>query len=1027
MKKLLYLVLLGCFAACADEQEMKQGLVSDTEISVGEKVMFTTSVLRPASTRGVNSDLLQTYNTISKDYELTIKMLEEGQDAPVGTSVYIPKAVHSGEGALTQVTYDPDGTLELKEGTAENPNKALYWESNIKKYAFEATAGSTTLATDQSTQEKFDLQDLVHGYAFSPVTHTYNIDDDKIGEPNYHSSKDWYVLNKAWREAEGLMPSLDDDDKKASDDYKKIPLFLQHERAWITLILKAGKGVSRESVLAYSNAATKEPNQNVKVQFYGGYQTGEDNKREPSLTIDKPLVGAETVHYIQDSNGGAEDVTNLRYDAIVEPHNYLANPTSDKIASISLSALNFSFYASNDEKFSSTEPADIERMQAYNLTAGKHLIIEATLTSERIVFITAWIEDWKEIIYSTICDDYGQNGDPTVIKTRQELIDFLASEDLNKAGNVAIIAATELDLDTKVTPGATDKDEDVKEPDPWSGSTYQNYTLNATLNLAGATLETSGRLFNQMSSTANLINGNIVMKNTSPVTAAVAQINEGSIDRINVTGYSQASASRAGMVVLNYGSIHDCSSALPVNGVGAEIDYVGGIASMSRQKTGAPVPMIDGCVVSARVKGATNVYGGGIVGQAEGRVTNNTFDYGITLLQSPVYFKNIIAKPADGTLTVSGNSWPTTAENSLAGTNTSDAIYQNVLDCQEELTELLKPQYNRATTASTSYKYRLSDSFTVNSQTWIYGVDSENYNSTETYCNGNLYCELYGNNKTITLDGTATVDIPTYDASNNITGSEPMVTSPMLFSNITGTVQDLTIELAKPLIAVPGRSDEDKLNATDAIAPLAYAVRGHTAKISNVKVKVKEESGAYVQSATPAGLVCWLVDGATVENCKVDVPVMTWMPKSNNTEAKRYVGGVVACACEATIRGCVYYTTTNTLENVAGSGTLTTYYGGILGGTVQKESYDEPKVSIVDCVSKYVYSDASNVYHGSILGNSTYTMNNNTYTGTVTEGDDKCQGNYWSGRGIGTRENGTTIDGVIGKCNSVDPTLNDNF
>lgn len=1022
MKKFISVIfaLFVLFSSCKDEQVLVQEPVSDAEIAEGEKVMFTSSTLRRSGTRAINTTLLNDYQTISDDYKLTITMLEEGKAQPVGTCVYLPKSIRGGEGENLQITYDAEGTL-----VPETEGEELYWSSNVKKYAFEVTAGTTTLEADQSTPEKLLLQDRLHGYAFSPVTHPENIGDDKIDAPNYHTSRDWYQLNKEWHDEEGVM--------KQPLDYKKIPLFLQHERAWVTVILKAGKGVRRESVLAHPTG-TSEFNQNVEVNFFGQYQTDAENNRVPSVTITKPLVSAHSVEYkIADSNGPVETVPNLRYDAIVEPYNYLENPKDDKIAGISLSGLNFSFYASNDENYNKqTDDDAIAHMQAYNLTAGKHLIIEATLSSQRIVFITAHIEDWEEVITSTICDDYGQNGDPIVITSRKELLDFLNDPDANRAGNVAVISAVELDLDKEVNADKTTSD------DLWSQSTYQNFELKATLNLAGARLETSGRLFKSMASTANLINGTVVMKNTTPVMSAIAETNEGTIERVNVLVYNKATASRAGMVETNHGMIHDCHSAMPVDGVegsGSAI-YVGGIAAQSIVKSGSGTsPMIDGCVVTARVKGATGVYGGGIVGLAEGRLTNNTFDYGISLLQSPEYFKNIVAAtPESAALSASDNSWPTIAENSLAGDNISSAIYDNVLDSQVELEALLTFTYNKpAKEDGTPYRYRISDNFVVMADTWDYGMDNENYNSQDGHCNGNIYCELYGNNKTITLDGSqsSTVPIPSaYNADNIPTTYDQMRTAHMLFSNITGLVQDLTIELAQPLIATPGISttEEGHLNATDAIAPLAYSVRG--GRVSNVKVKVKDQSGAYVQSATPAGLVCWATDGGVVENCQVDVPVLTWMPKSDNTEATRYAGGIVACACVATIKNCIYYTSSDkTLRPAEGSGTLKTYFGGILGATAQKVKSDDPRVSIIDCASKYAYPDETDNMHGSILGLATYEKYNVKYSGTVIDEDNpnKCQGNWWQFRGIGTRLNGTTIEGVIGRCNSVDPTQNDNF
>ena len=1009
MKKLLLIYsMLFCLASCNDAQIDEQVTTSETEIRVGEKVMFSSSIRHTSMTRAagesVDNALLSQYDIIKDDYLLTVKMLEEGEDEPVGTATYIPSPIK---------TDAYDGTLDATNG------QELYWHSNVKKYAFEATAGSATLATDQSDADVFFAQDRLHGYAFSPVTHRENIANDKIGEPNYHTSTDWYKLNKQWYETEGQM--------KASSDYKKIPLFLQHERAWVTVILKAGKGVRREAILAHIDHDHPEQfNQNVQTSIFCNYHPdGEGGRVGTAIT---PIVSSEKVHYDADSNGGEVELDNLRYDAYVDPYDFLNNP-KDKIAAISLSGMNFSFYSSNDSKSQSTTEEDKEYMQAYNLTAGKHLVIEATLTSERIVFITAWIEDWKEIITNTICDDYGQNGEPTVIKTRSELLSFLGSDDLNRSGNVAIIAAPELNLDQRLdttyqTNAAGKQDTIVTAADdPWTG--YSGKTLRATLNLAGATLSTSGQLFGLMTSTANLINGTVEMRNQSPVNSAICGMNEGNIERVNVAAYSQATASQAGMVVENYGTIIGCHSALPVDGTG---DYVGGIAAQSIHKEGSTVPKIDGCVVSARVKAKNNassatVIGGGIVGHAQGTVTNNTFEYGITLLQNTDYFKNIIGTVKSGSsLTASGNSWPTLAADENAGENHYGASFHNVLDCQEELEELLKRSYNQS-----GLRYRISNSFTVNSESWNYGIDNDNYTATDGYCNGNLYCDLYGNSKSITLDGTAKVSIPTaFDADNKPTESVEHTTSHMLFSNITGSMQDLTIVLAQPLIATPGKSDAGNLNATDAIAPLAYALRGSSAKLSNIKVKIVDQSGAYVQAANPGGLVSWAIDGATIESCQVDVPVKSWVPKNNNTQASRYAGGIVASACVATIKNCTYYTSENTLEP-ASEHTMATYYGGIVGGTTQKEVYDDPQVSIINCSSRYSFTTETDTYHGSIVGNAVYTKNNIQYTGTVTEGANKCQGNYWQKRGVGTRLNGTTMDVVIGKCNAVDPSENENF
>lgn len=1026
MKKLIYILsFVACVTSCQDDLLPKETVCSEFEI--GEEVMFATNVTAPKpSTRALNKTLLQDYHTIADDYELTIQMLKKDEAGAVGQGVYVPESTTEG----TVTTYDTDGTLKPKSG--ESP---LLWHSNTTKYAFEASAGTPSIEADQSTLENLLKQDRLHGYAFSPFEPENGEPADRLDAPNYHTNKEWYQLNKAWHDAEGQM--------LASDDYKKIPLFLQHERAWVTVILKAGKGVKRETVAALYNKKDKTYNPNVSANIFS-YTEGQTDP----FAVSGPLKGSAKVHYDEDVNGGAVDSLNIKFDAIVEPHDYYANAKDDKIAAINLSDLHFSFYASNDVRFSSADPVKIAEMQeAYNLTAGKHLTIEATLSTNRIVFITAWIEDWTEVVTSTICDDYGQNGDPTVIKCRQNLIDFLKSDDLNRAGNVAIIAATELDLDSitsaeGVTPVVVDG---------WS--TYNNVTLNATLNLAGASLKSSARLFKEIGSTGNLLQGSVVMNNSEPLLSAIAETNDGSIDGINLLkGSNNTAVTRAGFVEMNHGNILNCSSAIPVRaGNETTVTYIGGIAAQSIAPNSSSVPTIDHCTMYAAVKGGSNVKGGGIVGLGEGRLTYNTFDYGITLLQSPENFKNIIhTKDTSGdlnTLTVSNNAWPTLAENTDAGSNVSSAKYNNVLDCQEELDALLTDTYNKI-----DYRYRLSNDFTVMAESWIYAKANEDITSQTGHCNGNLYCELDGNGKTITLDtdGTTKVSIPTsFDDEGLGTAYNEVETVHMLFTNITGYVHDMTLELKKPLIADPVKNSENKYNSTEAIAALAYSVRqpetlgnagtgGDYGVVRNVKVKMAED--VYVQGATSAGLVVWAHHGGVIDNCQVKGSVLSWAPNTSNltTEATRYIGGVVACASKATINNCAYYhyTGTPTLSIVEGSGKMQTYYGGILGGTVVKDisgSREDPQVSMVDCASWYQanFEDTEpgledKRRHGAILGFSRYTKDAINYVGTVTEGDKMCQGNWWQADMAGVAQNGLmngyTVETTIGRRNAVTPT-----
>lgn len=1020
MKNRYFLMLamtVALFTSCSDVAELFNN--SPVEFEDGEKVTFTTNVPNVASvtTRAYTPDdkLLKGYSTISDDYTLSIKMYEENVDNPLGTCTYKPVTTDTG--------YDAYGKLEAVPEAGEGE---FYWNSNVKKYAFEATAGTETLEVDQSTREKWFAQDRLHGYAYAPLLDTDNSNQsvDDINAPNYHTNKEWGAMNKVWRE--GAEPDV----MHKPEDYKQIPLFLQHQRAWITLILKAGNGVSRE-VLKFENAQ-----KNINVHFFNYADGGE------VTVLDKPFLKKTTVDYLEDKNGDAQDgVETTAFNVIVDPHNYSGdNATKDKIATISISGLNFSFMAANDNKYTASATASDEEklaMAAYNLEAGKHLTITATLTTNRIVFITAWIEDWTEVATSTVCDDYGQNGDPIEIKSRADLINFLNSETDNKSGNVAIVVGNSLDLDKNIN----DETKEVTN-DPWSN--YAGKTLRATLNMAGTKFTTSSQFLGTIESSGSIINGTIVIDNSS-VESAIADTNNGTLERINIIPLGGAKASKAGLVVTNHGTIYQCSSTLPVYG---STGYLGGIAAESVSVDGTTMPVIDACSVNASVNGESTVSAaGGIVGRADGRVTNNINEYGITLLQHS-NFKNIIGTKTDRTLRASFNSWPTTAPNEFPGAdgananaNTS-AKYDNTLDSQEELKALLSSQHNQS-----GKKYRISADFTVNSDFWkrtdgtsFIGQQHDDINAQEDLSNGNLYCELDGNNKIITLDGTATVLIPTAESGGRATATTEMTTSAMLFSNITGKVHDLTIYLAKPLIATPSEND-GVLSSVDAIAPLAYSVRGADAKVTNVKVKMANY--AYVQAAMPAGLVCWVNNGGTIDNCQVKGKIQAWLPDANSgsstsdvtSDARRYAGGIVAEAAKATIKNCIFHSANNTLlEAKTKKSGATIFYGGILGGTAIKDisgNLEEPAVSIVDCISWFAPDKETETTKGAIVGRAQYTSktDSHNHNGTVTSGKDICQGNWWNTayNGVADRLQGETTESVIGKCNGATPTIDPNY
>ena len=235
-----------------------------------------------------------------------------------------------------------------------------------------------------------------------------------------------------------------------------------------------------------------------------------------------------------------------------------------------------------------------------------------------------------------------------------------------------------------------------------------------------------------MSSSANLVNGTVEITDNATLDCAIAFKNEGTIERVNVVTSgenSQAKATLAGMVGLNNGTIYQCTSTLPVYGHEAAsipmgtttyTGYVGGIAAVSVSKDPSSLAVIDGCTVNASVNGAAqkNIKGGGIVGYATGRVSNNTFEYGITILQDGPNFKNIFGQAGNADLRAYGNGWPTKSPNYINETSTESnknsytgTLYNAVIESQGELDHIMN---NHAYNDKDKY-YRLSKSFAVTS------------------------------------------------------------------------------------------------------------------------------------------------------------------------------------------------------------------------------------------------------------------------------------------------------------------------
>ena len=843
--------LVMTMASC---RETIENIFDSDDIKEGEEVMFTTSLSGVVATRADEN-----YEIVKENYKFTIGMYTN-ETSPTKVS----------EGTYSVIKNDEVGTLK-----AEN---SLYWPSTTTAYGFKAKAGTDSLKADQTTKEKWLLQDRLEGDARA-----------------YKKAKDWKLYN----ESLGMTDN--------NENYKKIPLYMQHKRSLITIMLKAGEGVSRKA-LYYKLAE-----QNLKTTIYS--YTASDTLRI------NPLLRGEIVTYDDNS----KDSTAC-YEAIVMPYDYSANSESDTIAKISLSGQNYSFFAGNDNS----------NLESYKLTEGKNLKITITLGREsRIVAMSAYIEDWTEDVTTTICDDYGNAGDPIYITTKQEMIDFLGNGTKNKEGNVALVM-NDITLDG------------------WTA-----YDLRCTLNLGGHTLTTNTRFLNEMGESASLQNGTI--KIAGNVDAAIATTNNGTIEDVKLTTDNESYATVAGAVITNAGTISKCYSSLKVSGA-STTQYVGGIAATSTSSSKTLI--IDRCTVTNRVDGGA--IGGGIVGQANGTVTNNTFEYGITLNQEKGKYKNIIGaiESTEGN-TFTNNIWPTKDTNSGVE-NVETNLYDGIIDSQAELK-----------TATGSNRYRLAKDITVNDSI------------------GDVTYELDGNGKQIS-------------------------TSSILFGIISGKVHDMTVYVTDSLVA-----DNNK-NDTDFKAPLAYAVAGENAEIRNVKVKMAE--GTYIKAANPAGLVVWARAGAKISNCEVTADIRSYLNDPTSTQKFKFAGGIVSTASKATISQCVFHSASKLSS--ANTGATASYYGGIVGGVNLwlGETPAVTIADCTSFCSNYL-EVAEDVYHGGILGYAVYEQNSTKYNATTKDCKGNWWPDNKDGKvskGVAVCAEGKTVEATIGKRNAVKPTENKN-
>ena len=941
---------------CSDELAQTDLTANGDYPAVGSEVAFAVAWPSAATTRAVG-DLPASYQKINQIEGLEITMKGEGDDAYTATASY--NVTESGWNVVEQ-------------------NAPLRWQDNVKAYSFTAKFGVDNLATEQ-TEENWARQDLLKGYGavptFSSESGTYTI----ASQAEFKTSKLWYTANKTWRGEEAT-----------SEECRTIPIFLQHQRAWITIILKAGEGVARQDL----DPGTAK--QHIAARCLS-YKEGEDPQQ---IT---PKQGTAKVSYEKDANGEAEtDRPTVQYDAIVEPHDFTQSPNDDKVFTISLSGQTFLFFASNDEEYNNSP-------SRYNLQAGKHLTITATLSREsRKVMMTAYLEDWEEEVNSFVCDDFGGNGSPVVIYNQNDLYNFLTG-DKNKAGNVGIInvQGNVLHLD-----------------DYWDPRTLE---LKSTLNLGGCTITSSKSLLNKVASTGSVAGGTIAL--TANVESAVALTNDGTLERLTVIPHAEGViATRAGLAVNNHGLITKCTSSLPVRGTGDTQTYIGGIAAESWSK-GSEKAYIQECTVTAKVdiaENATNLYGAGIVGLAGGVVSNNTYEYGVTMHQlqkimgTEVALRNIIhtQKTGDATLVAQGNSWPTTTSNEIAGQNANPLRFDYTIDCEKELKELVEAS---SSNNAKEKRIRISNDFEVKGDTWGFTEKSDNLTHDQAK---NLLFTLEGNGKTITLvkgEMSYTVEKKETNGSTTSTTSEEktVTAAPMLFCNITGTVQNLTIHLKEDL---GGWSNG---TATDVAAPLAYSLAGGT--LNNVKVTAEE--GAVVKAAGAAGLVVWAYNNAQFIQCSSKAKVELQVDKDEyDKTGYRYAGGLVSQVDNAKFERCSYSGSIS-CSYTSESGHLF-FIGGLVGCVEIKtadgqdvEGDQKAQLILTDSYSRFQpESELSTKYIvGSVLGRSYCIVSNQPTHGVVS---DQCQGNWWiqtTDAVGGKTPDYSTDEKILGKRNAVDP------
>lgn len=915
------LALVGC-----GKEVIVQTDDADCIVKPGDQVVFSAGMSMSPETKAFPA-----YTPVAGDalYEFNVEMYRDGVADAIGSSIYVP---------MPEPETGKEGTLILKQGVLP-----LYWEDNVNRYGFKATAGSGQLVvdatglSDQSTPAKFILNDRLEGYAAAGT-------DDKT-VLNHHVLKDWIAANRT----AGIQ---------TEEEYKKVPLYLSHKKSLVTVILKASEGVKREDLKFDTQA------ENIQVSIFS-------SKGDGTYNAVRPLAEQTTVDYEHaDINGPAQNgVETTCYHAIIDPTDFLSVADTDPVCTINLSGQKFSFYASSDPEVNlyKTNPQDHQGVvAAYNLAAGKHLTITATLSrSSRKVLITAYVEDWKEVAMTTICDDYGKNGDPVVVSSADDLYDALTDQHVNATGNVVMLSS---DIDLSTLTKASDWPEDI--------------TLRCLLNMSGRKISTSKRLFSSLEAAATLVNGSVEISGN--MRSVVAETNYGIIERvaISVAEGQTAMASVAGFVATNYRTIFNCESDVPVKG--SATDYIGGIAGQSLYSaTGSTAPVIDGCTMNAKVDfEGHGVTVGGIVGKANGRVSGNRYEYGVTLSQvsrkeSNDAISEIVAESAhtaDTPLTDSGNTYP--------------SEYDGIIDSREDL-EIIFDTNSGLNAASKIF--RISGDFTVTQ-----GFGAKDADVTASVA-GNILFTLDGNGKTITV--------------------EPSAPNFMLFRNIVGKVSDLTVRVAAPVESTYNLPDvaTHPFDDFDAVAPFAYAVAGGT--LENVRVYTTGD--AYIKATNAAGIAVWAYGGAQLIGCEFHGAIKGHGDSDydEKDETLHLAGGIVAVAEDAIFNGCVFHS-----GSTYTGGNTTTRFGGILGGVVDRAATTTitPSAVLTECsgVTDNTTVNNASVTWGALIGSAVYGSSKGVTTA-------KCEGNWWpsAAAAVGEKPSGENDVKVVGKRNAIQPRV----